>query len=263
MKSYRKLLNSLFLLFSLSILTGCPLFGPTVSEGLKEDCFVREYFEVSNLFLNSIGDNVFTISYDKSDCKYVSLYSKTKEEKTKYRSLCTKYGDTNFPHRYKSTQHDKCAVISQDFQRVDIICLNDYDKEHKAGSSLQDISTFYSTSLYPFLKSGYISFEHHEKIKQIESPILDALYPKQFIHSEGYTFRRSEFMPNHLIAKKISQLKREDLLMIGGQYPELLPIIAVIKLDKSPTQPGKHDIQVVFIKDNGESIKASGTILFK
>lgn len=262
MKTFIKLFA---IIAACSILQGCP--APPLDAPQNRKHFVRVYFELSKTYFTQLpeDENLFQISYKLVEVYTISEISKEKEKKEKYNRLAAKHNDLNFPHKYRpGSSAEGMYVIGYDFTKVEIFCDADYDDEHPAGTDLGDIATFYSTSLYPFTKSGYKNIATAAEIKaKIEEPILSYLYPESYSHSTGNYYSLTTFFPNHPIVKKVSELTKEDLVMIGGMFPMALPNIAVIKLDKKPKTPGNYAIEVVFTKDYGDyKLKSKGTMIF-
>ena len=129
----------------------CVFIGcPAKHHWEKETFFISKYFEPT-LFVSQIegADTLFVVKYK------VGNKDMKGEEWNKYKSLCVKHNDLGLSKPYKYSYEYGAKVVAWDFEKVEIKCLSDYDKEHLKGSSLNDITTFYTTTLYPFLKSGY------------------------------------------------------------------------------------------------------------
>ena len=77
-----------------------------------------------------------------------------------WKFLCNENGDTAFNENvalYDTIFHNTTLQSSyiEDIQRVQVTALTDYDGNHKAGSSLDDIAILSYVTLYPYVKEGY------------------------------------------------------------------------------------------------------------
>ena len=235
----------------------CVFIGcPAKHHWEKETFFISKYFEPT-LFVSQIegADTLFVVKYK------VGNKDMKGEEWSKYKSLCVKHNDLGLSKPYKYSYEYGAKVVAWDFEKVEIKCLSDYDKEHLKGSSLNDITTFYTTTLYPFLKSGYEKLADPKSFG-IPETILKLLYPAQWLHSPDFKFSLSSFFPNIPVVRRTSELKKDDLMVIGGGYPNTVPHLAVIRLDKRPEKTGDYMIDVIFTTDEGGTIAAGGIVHF-
>lgn len=87
----------------------------------------------------------------------VETYSKgaTGTRGEKYQALCDKHGDNDFHGKdpYFESAQKKC--YAKDFKALTVTTLYDYDPEHPAGSSLDDIAVYDAYTPYLWIKSGY------------------------------------------------------------------------------------------------------------
>ena len=107
--------------------------------------------------------------------------------------------------------------------KIDIKSSADWDAEHSAGDSLNDLFTIDFESLYPYIKQGWVD------------------YPT-FTH----------------ISKPLSQLEEEDLMLlrINSTYEENKTDIT-LTTSTLPTTTGTHTIFVTLTLDTGEKIEYS------
>ena len=112
---------------------------------------------------------------------------------------------------------------------IEIKSSADWDAEHPAGDSLNDLFTIDFESLYPYIKQGWID------------------YPT-FTH----------------ISKPLSQLEEEDLMLlkINSTLYVNNPDILLIS-EKLPTTAGTHTIFVTLTLDTGEKIEYSTDYTFE
>ncbi len=99
-----------------------------------------------------------------------------------WKFLCNENGDTAFNENvalYDTIYHNRtlqCSFI-EDVQRVQVTALTDYDGNHKAGSSLDDIAILSYVTLYPYVKEGY---------KINERSIGNGVYPPRVEYEMEY-----------------------------------------------------------------------------
>ena len=112
---------------------------------------------------------------------------------------------------------------------IEIKSSADWDAEHPAGDSLNDLFTIDFESLYPYIKQGWID------------------YPT-FTH----------------ISKPLSQLEEEDLMLlrINSTYEENKTDIT-LTTSTLPTTAGTHTIFVTLTLDTGEQIEYSTDYTFE
>ena len=78
---------------------------------------------------------------------------------SQFEEILKKYGDTGYWEKEKKPGYfgDSSAVgaLGEYITDINIVTIDDFDENHPAGSSLNDIMEFEWTSFYDFLKSGY------------------------------------------------------------------------------------------------------------
>lgn len=106
------------------------------------------------------------LDYQGNTCLYFSVdfysteietYSKGMSGSSgeKYKELCEKHGDNDYHGKdpYIESLQKKC--YAKDFKALTITTLEAFDKEHPAGSSIDDIAVYDGYTPYPWIKSGY------------------------------------------------------------------------------------------------------------
>lgn len=90
----------------------------------------------------------------KEDAIYCWCGSRSDEA---FDSIASYYGDYGYYHKsYQSRGGSANNIVNaMHIVSMDVVCLEDYNDTHKAGSSLNDIVYVTSTSPYRFVKSGY------------------------------------------------------------------------------------------------------------
>ncbi len=78
-----------------------------------------------------------------------------------YASLCKKYGDLK-PGGWSYTSEDymQPVALAESVYNIVITSDCDWDAEHPAGESLNDLFKVYYTTYYPFISGGWVGFEY-------------------------------------------------------------------------------------------------------
>ena len=72
-----------------------------------------------------------------------------------YQQYAEQLGDTAFPQTiYRDRPNSEIVAVNK-IAGIDVICNDDFDENHKAGSSVSDILTFIGNSPVNYIKSGY------------------------------------------------------------------------------------------------------------
>ena len=81
-------------------------------------------------------------------------YTKLKEENRKvFDSIARVIGDTTYPSMPQIPYSH--TTVNDTIVGIDVVCREDYDNAHKAGSSVADIVDFYGSSPYDYIQNGY------------------------------------------------------------------------------------------------------------
>ena len=115
----------------------------------------------------------------------------------------------------------------RDFVNLEVWSSADWDAEHPAETSLNDLARFYSNTPWPYIQSGYTQKYH-------EQP-------------------NGEYYP---VDKLISELTPDDMTLLprGGFYFWFVT---------RPAQPGKHTLFVRLTADDGKVFEASCDVEFQ
>ncbi|MBQ3657484.1 MAG: hypothetical protein II956_11655 [Bacteroidales bacterium] len=84
------------------------------------------------------------------DKKELSLM--VRENAKKFLQFAEQYGDTCFNRRVVPFSQ---LAVPDNIVEIDVICNEDYNAEHKQGSSLSDITDFYCNSFFGYIQSKY------------------------------------------------------------------------------------------------------------
>ena len=157
--------KGVFIIFAALFLVSCGLMVVNVRS------YILGFYEIF-----SIEGNASYVQVDGKDYLRVNVHVKkarmvtdvfgTREsENGSYRQLCEKYGDVSYRKRSLSRNESLGTPLrycwpNADFRSMEIISLNDWDEGHPAGSSLNDIAWFTSTTLYPFIRNSYKPYRY-------------------------------------------------------------------------------------------------------
>ena len=115
----------------------------------------------------SIGDeNYVRVNVHVKTARMVTdVFGDRVSENGSYKELCKKYGDVSYRKRSLSTganlgTPNGYSWPNADIREIEVISNDDWDATHPAGSLLNDIAWFTSTSLYPFIKDSYSGFSY-------------------------------------------------------------------------------------------------------
>ncbi|WP_373811542.1 DUF5034 domain-containing protein [Porphyromonas loveana] len=122
-------------------------------------------------------------SYNQESGKYYfEIYGKYIQYNTpEQQALSEKYGDTNF----NGFAHIFEAALAQPLASVDVVAIDDYDEEHPAGSSLNDITIFTYYTYQPFISGGY---HGDESITKVELHLSDMPTEPLILLKENFQF---------------------------------------------------------------------------
>ena len=146
-----------------------------------------------------------------------------KRELDFYNQLCEKHNDVSYNRRVRVYFYDQGLNprCFRDFVNLEVWSSADWDAEHPAGTSLNDLARFSSNTPWPYIQSGYTQ-KYHEQLN-------------------------GEYYP---VDKLISELTPDDMMLLprGGFY---------FRFVTRPAQPGKHTLFVRLTADDGKVFEAS------
>lgn len=93
------------------------------------------------------------------------VYNTSALTRVQFDSICNYYNDRNY-NRVENGDVTFATINAMHFTDIDVVCLDDYNATHPAGSSLADITYIMSTSPYRHIASGYkieTDWEKYEK----------------------------------------------------------------------------------------------------
>ena len=151
------------------------------------------------------------------------------KKKDFYNQLCEKHNDVSYNRRVRVYFYDQGLNprCFRDFVNLEVWSSADWDAEHPAGTSLNDLARFSSNTPWPYIQSGYTQ-KYHEQLN-------------------------GEYYP---VDKLISELTPDDMTLLprGGFY---------FRSVTRPAQPGKHTLFVRLTADDGKVFEASCDVEFQ
>ncbi len=153
-------------------------------------------------------------------------------QKSAYDALCERHGDMSYNRKIKYMPNNPPLPVSKiavDFVSVDIVSDADYDADHPAGESLGDVVLFISSTVKPFIDSGYRGRESTR------------------------------------IEKYVSELSPDDLILLGGNstYIPHGYIINYLMFNFQPTLSKTHTFTVTMTADDGRVFSDSIEMTFE
>lgn len=131
--------------------------------------------EISFLDVTSHYENLYIISYESENNKFVSIESKGNDLEI-FKELARKSGDIGYKEvihcaNLKPLRHRSFSPVP--ITRIDITCDKDIDQNHQAGKSLNDLFVFLSFSPDKFIRSRYqpLSLKMEEDLKNVANPL--------------------------------------------------------------------------------------------
>lgn len=147
-----------------------------------------------------------------------------------YDELCEKHNDTYYNRRVEINHNVvgptpllRCA---RDFVGLEVWSSEDWDAEHPAGASLNDLALFVSDTPWPYIRSGYTEKYSEEK--------------------DG------EYYP---IDKPVAELTPDDMTLLPEDGFKIL-------FDAPPAESGTHTLFVRLTADDGTVFETSKEIEF-
>lgn len=172
-----------------------------------------------------------------------------------YDFWCEKHGDMSYNRKISfgvgapSGPHE---FIAADYTAINIISDTDWDAQHPAGTSLNDIVMFYSASPIEYIKSGY---KEKYNWNQISVPSFFHSYMENGSTLYGGVSIGKGTNPFHPVIKTADELTPEDMVLLGNGN---LYTLCLLEFTSFPTENKDHNITVTLTTDEGETF--SGTI---
>jgi hypothetical protein len=181
---------------------------------MKSPNYVQTYLVANDFDLKEVeGADKYVLSILFKGEEISNLYPANKLE---FEALAKSFNDVSYSG-YVMPNANK--ALTEPLSIVSVTCDKDFDAEHNAGQSLDDIVLFCATSPYNFIQGGYKDF-----VKDEEYP--DYWYGMIMNRDVGYK----------PIDMQINAINRDNSLML---YP-----ICYLYFKKSPTTNGEYRFTV-------------------
>lgn len=253
-----KIFRISMILASCLIFTGCPFYTetPPEYEFIHRDHYVEAYYDnVQEIFLkfDSISSSIAVCPRPLSDDNLVSANQGNRDF---YDSLCIKHNDINYNEMCRKFSNMRCypTFLCFDLLSVNVTSFSDYDLEHPAGSSLNDIVRYMSFSPKEFLDRGSDSISDISNTSTFFGRRIGRWHLIQ--NANQWSISQPDFHYTYSpVEKYINELKPSDMVMPSLGDPSIL---CVLYFAKRPAKPGKYTIIVELKADNGQVL--SGTL---
>lgn len=248
--------------------SSCIWIGDKFRE-VKKDSFANSFLKLDSITAEQSKHSEWTIQlkyygnlnyqrnwygycYDFPDNKFYN-----EENNMIYETMNQRHGDNSY-NRYALA--DPVYVfncrnyICFDINTIEVICSEDFDEQHPAGTSLNDLIRFVGITPIPYIKSGYVD-EYDWQTGVLSERIVNSLY--QQIDTDG-----SDVKYTHLIDKPLTETLPEDLMMLGGDKDVLNHYVysctaAFLVFTQKPTKGYKQPLIIkITAFDGTQNVKA-------
>ncbi len=191
-------------------------------------------------------DPTIHILYDTSGNQKYSFWNETKKPDSKeakmYASFCERYGDMTYDkERYYSSSDPYVNFYPlYNIVSIRVESIADYDTEHPAGSSLNDLCTLYSATPRKYIADGYVGeFDWSEASDEFGK------YSR--------IFRRDDLEGSIPFAKPLSECTPADLELIGSGFMKL----CMLRFERKPAANNSlHVFKITLTDERGKSYMA-------
>ena len=121
--------------------------------------YMDGFFNPDSMYIsyNDFHKSIFITFVYENKCKYTSQGEALK----KYNMYAKYYGDTTYTYHHNITPIENGCVAP--LNSISIVADRDFDNEHPAGTSLNDICTMTYLPFHSFLKNGYVGCDDFAK----------------------------------------------------------------------------------------------------
>lgn len=202
--------------------------------------YVNTYYDYDSIALSVTDYGNIRISNDTISTHHEYYWNSTGQNKVVYDSLCQAHNDLSYNKErgyIVGPDWGHCSVF--DIAHIDVVSNANFDEQHPAGTSLNDLIYFISVSPKKFIDSGYnYSYDWANETPQIFE-----------IEPEMYNFRNSSESSNYSpINKRLSEMSVDEMVMLPPNY------FGYLIFDSSPISIKEHTFKVTFSLSNGKVI---------
>lgn len=242
-------------------------------EEVKKDSFANSFLKLDSITAEQSKHSEWTIQlkyygnlnyqrnwygycYDFPDSKWYN-----EENNMIYETMNQRHGDNSY-NRYSGANPVyvfNCRnYICFDINTIDVISTEDFDEQHLAGTSLNDLIRFVGITPMPYIKSGYVD-TYDWQTGVLNEKLVNSLY-SQIGGLE--TVNYEEIAYTHLIDKPLNEVLPEDLMMLGGDkdndaYVGRKLTAAFLVFTQKPTKGYKQPLTIkITAFDGTQNVKA-------
>ncbi|MDR1610500.1 MAG: hypothetical protein LBS08_03200 [Candidatus Symbiothrix sp.] len=232
--------RALFLVGLAILVAGCD-----VVQTRKFRSYITGYYNYAGIALKISGSG--NIALEGSGRVWLCGWDSKGKEKVIYDSLCVLHNDMSY-----NKKRDYIAVpdwgfsFKGDIVSIDVVSNADFDAQHPANSSLNDIIRFLSVSLYPYIISGYKNTFDWER---------DLPESFQCEKSLRQQVNQNEASCYHPIDKKLSELTSEDLILVDWN--------SFLVFEQQPDLSKEHELKVTVKMSDGRTFTPSIKKIFE
>jgi hypothetical protein len=203
------------------------------------DCqeFVLETSESGNIALRGYGGG------------WLCGWRSEGRKKAIYDSLCVLHKDISYnKKRDFIAVPDWGLIYKGDIVSIDVVSNADFDAQHPAGSSLNDIVRVISVSPYPYIVSGY------KKTYDWEHNLPEIFQCEERLREQKNTHECSVYHP---VDKRLSELTSSDLILVALERGIFLIF------EKQPDLSKEHNLTVTIKVSDGKVSRPTITKVFE
>lgn len=236
---------------------------------VKKSSFANSFIRLDSITAEQYDHSEFTIriKYHTSDKYYnwygycydfpiSQQYNKTRNaiyEKMNERHCDTsfnQYCTADFLHLFSCRNY-----VCFDINTIDVIGSEDFDEQHPAGTSLNDLIRFVGITPSPYIKSGYVD-EYDWQTGVLNERIVESLYGQIETANSNVKY-------THLVDKPLTEVLPEDLMILGGDKDVLENLhvksctAAFLVFTQKPTKGYKQPLIIkITAFDGKQNVKA-------
>ncbi len=219
--------------------------------------FILGYFDaqVIDLYFSNSGDGTGTIRaipHWKNGC--IREYNRN-VNKEFFDDAAEKYGDRYYNDTVylDHSGNISCEPLATPIVSIEVVCDRDFDGSHTAGTPLNDILIFRSSSPKKFIDSGYKDvFDWTGIDEEYEYHVRD-------LYLSGL---KGGFL--HPVVKRLDEITTEDMTLLVGQcgYRCSAANLFLLTFDTPPTESGSYDCTVTIRFEDGRTVTSAVTCTF-
>ena len=214
--------------------------------------YVNTYYQFNDIKLSLSESGNILIAGDDFECHYT--WQSKGDFKKKYDELCELHNDMSFNKKMDYIAGtDWGHALAPDFISIDVVSSADFDSEHPAGTSLNDIFYLISVSPQEYIKGGYNQL--YDWSKGTPARFQKAAYLEGF---NGQTYGDRPYY--HPIDKKLSEITAEDMALMGVNS---VYYYACLVFDSEPTLEKEHELTVTVRTHDGKTLSHKITKVFE